>query len=270
MTEKNQGRKIVEEREIPQDELYLVVGDNDESQLALDFVHRHGLNPSIVLGKGRAFPRGYDISEVSFFNGNLYANSFGERSPPLLVVQRLGEHSETLGYHSFSGVRTYLRRKILDELRESEELSVRDFFYWRNVDTFYPSSRFDEKTHKHTNEELKLVTCFDKQRGRIFEGSINRAPHKLEESLSRHDYTHWHDVSSWEIGGLDELQELRDERGVIIKLQTRTVLFPDDVEILRNKKLVITGDSRSTMHVTYEAYFNNKGTIFGIYAHMFD
>ena len=262
MTGKSQDKKIVED-DPPQDILGLVVDNSDESQLALDFVYGNGLNPQIFLGKGRLF------MGCEFINGYVFDNSFKESSPPFLVVQKFREHLGTWGYSSLSGVRAYLRNRILDELKEGDQ-STHEFFYWRDIDTYYPSSKWDKEKGQHTNEILKLVTCFNQRGERIFKGSIDRAPHKLEEPLNKHGYKDWQDVSSWEIGGLDELQKMQDEKGIIIKPETRTVLFWEELQILREGREIIVRDSRSMMHVTYEAYFNDEGIVRGLHASMVD
>lgn len=242
------------EERVP-DDLYLIVDDSEESQAALDFVYHNGLNPHVFLGGFKGFGR-----VVPKVNANLFANSFEEPEVPFLVAYQSGRVS-TWGYPSFSGIKVYAREKIEAELF-GDKFGMKPERFWKNVRTFYSSSE--------GNVRQNLVTCFDQKGERIFEGLIDRAPHKLEAPLSRHGYDTWHEVSSWEIGGLDELQRMQAENGVIIKPETRTVLFPEDLLNLRNGRIVITEDSRSPYNVTYGAFFNDEGTITGLYANMFD
>ena len=79
------------------------------------------------------------------------------------------------------------------------------------------------------------------------------------------------------MGEIDELFDSQNKRGtnkgdVIIKPKTRTVLFWNELANLSDgrKEEIILEDSSSMMHRTYEAYFNDNGTIFGIYANMID
>ncbi|MBS3071186.1 hypothetical protein J4407_02720 [Candidatus Pacearchaeota archaeon] len=264
---------VVESKEsldqVKPDGLVLLVNNCDESQEALDFLYRHELNVKIVLGEERAKDWHHFYSEDDDF----YRNSFNEPSPPSLIVTSFNESSNSSGrYTSLSGIRAYLRYKLLNELMEKEGFEKsdwKDFFYWTNVETFYPSQEYEENRF---GKKQNLVTCFNQKRGKIFEGPIDRAPFKMESQMNQHRYNDWHKVSSWEIGKLKELSGLKNEKGIIIKPETRTVLFEEELADLQSgrKDKIIVADNASIMHVNYEVYFNDEGVLRGIYANMFD
>lgn len=115
----------------------------------------------------------------------------------------------------------------------------------------------------------KNVTCFNPKREKIYVGPLEKAPHPIEKPLDDYSYKSWHDVGSWEIGNWRKLLETMDDNK-IINLETRTVLFLDDIEKLKNREKIVTQEIRHFMEVTYETYFRDEDKLYRLYANMFD
>jgi len=251
------------DNKISDGENFLFVNGSRESELSQEYLNRSGVSHHIRLS-GSATPSEL-LPPGSIFGSleatPLFSNSFREPIIPSLIVRNpiyLGLFS----YLSFSGVKSFLRDKVRGKLNGEGK------FYWTDVKTFYPHQEYNKE--KGFGKKRKLVTCFDKEQKRIFEGPLDESPHKLKELLDSHDYKDWYKVSSWQIGDLEELARRQDGRGIVLDEETRTVLFPDEIDMLREGKRVVTQDSRSIYHVTFESYFVDNGQIFGLYAHMFD
>ncbi len=172
-----------------------------------------------------------------------FLNSFQENPLPQLLYLNF---PQTL-FISFSGIKSFLRRRICDNEGIKE-----DAYWWKNVTTDYPN-----------------VTCFDKQGNKMFEGLQEQSPYAFQEHLQAYRFeSNWPKVSCWKIGYLEEVIKKQERR--IVEPKTQTVLFPDDIEILKSKKRVIVTDIRSIYDTTYVAYFCKEDIIFGLYAYTFD
>ena len=180
------------------------------------------------------------------------------------IIAHSWKYVSPFSFISFSGVKTFLRDQALSKLSERNNEPV----FWRDVKTFYPNQEYDPKFG--FREKQNLVTCFNRKEERIFEGKITEAPYQLKDVLDRHDYKAWYEVSCREIGEIEKLKKKQDKNGMITDKLTLTTLFPDEIEKLERGERIITVDSRSIYHVTYEAYFRSNGTLYGLYAHMQD
>lgn len=233
----------------------LYIDDREEDKLALQYLQQERLNPEIIKSNTK------EIVQKLKYTTPWYSNSKEEPLLPSIITS--SRHLvTTISFISFSGVKSFLRYKILGEQTNNERP------FWEELNTFYPHQDYDPE-HGFGGKQ-KLVTCFNQDKERIFEGKIDEAPHPIKALLEEHDFKEWYDVSSWYVGRLEELVKRQDMHKRIIDKETRTMLFPDDVEILKNGKKVIITDSRSIYHVTYQACFNDNGTVYGLYAHMFD
>ena len=249
------------DNELSNAEITLFLNGNKESELAQEYLSDNGINFYI------RFCSTDSLSEFSYADP-LFSNSFKEPMIPSLIM-RHPSYMGNFSYLSFSGVKSLIRDKLRNELNgESQFFSKYVNFYWRDIKTFYPHQDYDKE--KGFSKKRELITCFDRDQKKIFEGPIKESPYQLKELLETHDFKDWHYVSSWEIGELEELTNKKNRKGVVIDRETRTVLFPDEVETLGEGRRIVTKDSRSIYHVTFEAYFNDNGNIFGLYAFMFD
>lgn len=80
----------------------------------------------------------------------------------------------------------------------------------------------------------------------------------------------WDAISGWKVGPLEELAKIPVEKGAIVDKKTRTILFSNDIQNLRDGKDVITEDWWFMAEAGYEAYFNKGGVVFGVHARIFD
>ena len=179
--------------------------------------------------------------------------------PPFLLVQ--SQEIFPQRYSSLMRIKEFLKLKRLEAFGLNRE---KQFDYWhQKVNGFSCFYNFN-------NDGTKIVKCFDERNKEIFIGDLTKSPFPLKSLLDEHRYKNWDQVSGWKIGSYDNLMENIDDKGKVINADTRTVLFPDDMENLRLGKKVITHDSGCAYQVIYEAYFNDNGDIYGIYANMID
>lgn len=270
-------KERVEEKPIIEDTLNLVVGDNLESQMALDFLYYQKLDCYIHLKNNVPKKEDGSLDLCHSFSNfphvafDYYFNSAKESSLPILIVKR--DDSLYGAWHSLSGVRNYWRDNLLWNMNHDMEGGWKnDFEYWsrRNQDSSYPDS----------------IVCLDKSGKISYKGPVENAPLDLkgqlekrgliqEERLIRenlqepgYNFNGWRNVVSWEIGSLDELAKLKDDvgRGRIIKPETRTVLFAEELEDLQKgrKEEIIISDKR-----TYSTYFKQGENLFGFTADLY-
>ena len=180
--------------------------------------------------------------------------------PPCLKVYFLDEvHSRK--YISLMEIKEFLKMKRLEAFGLNRE---KQFDYWhQEVNGFRCFYNFNRGG-------TKIVKCFDERNKEIFIGDINKSPFPLKSLLDEYRYKDWDQVSGWKIGSYDSLMENIDDKGRVINVATRTVLFPDDMENLRLGKKVITHDSGCAYQVIYEAYFKDNGDIYRLFAEVMD
>ncbi len=224
--------------------LHLFVENSEESNIARDYLKMFGFDFSLDFIDNLSLERGIFDQRYSCGFANSLRNSF---APTLLSFP------DNLIYLSLFGVESFLR----DDMNINNVRRLRKAC-WESNNLYY-----DEK-------EKKLVRCFDKYGEKIFEGSIEKAPWNFVEVLNSHNFKDWHDVSSWQIGKLSDLEKKKDGRGIIHDNDAGIALFPYDLELLKNNKIIPITDSRCYMQVLFEAYFNDNGNIYGVYANMTD
>jgi len=239
----------------------LLSDNSKESHLAEVYLSNFDINFSINHGKSNDLWNKLNDSNASPH----FVNSFKNPNLPSLTTFFPGYICH-FAYISLLGIEDFLRGIILQDLYEENKIEEK-YWYWRDVNTFYPEQDYNGKVF---GERKKLVTCFDRNKERIFEGPILNSPFKFDDQLDKHDFKDWHDVSCWSIGKLGDLTKKVNENGVVIDENTATVLFPHDIELLKNNKLVPITDSRCYMQVLFEAYFNNNDNVYGIYTNMID
>ena len=231
--------------------IQLFANRNAESEMARHYLSQHGIgfmerfadDKEIISETGYRGPFSSD-SDISF------ANSLQRPLvPSLFFTSGIGKHA----YRSIDGIRALVRGYLHRDFMGKREN------YWgemgregRRITTFYPK-----------------ITCFDNKKKKIFEGDINQSPYQFKEHLKRHKYDSWHEVSCWRVGSLEDLSK-KKENGMIADLETRTLLFPEEIEMLGKGEDVVIEDDFSLYHVTFSLYFNEKGIVHGIYAYMFD
>ncbi|MBI4116217.1 hypothetical protein HY449_00560 [Candidatus Pacearchaeota archaeon] len=231
-------------------EFHLLVNENKESRLASDYLKQQGINPRVHKYTEEGLKENLE-HPFPHVNANLYANSefLNEPNMPFLVVDA---GISQWGYPSFSGVKSFLRKKISGLDEATFEKYHTPFWRVNCYDAFYPK-----------------VTCFNEKQEKFFQGDKSKAPYNFGV-LNLHDFKQWHEASCWKVGKLEELAKKQDKNGVVKDSKTLTILFPDDLEILERGKIVPFTDSRNMYQVSFEAYFNNGGNIFGISADMVD
>lgn len=245
------SNKILKRMQLNKRENYHLVTDcSEESRLAIKYFAQQGMLPKIHRWSNEELTEGF--SHVTrLVNAHLFANSnfLNETDMPFLVVD---EGINRWGYRSFSGVKSFLRKKMsgLDNAKFNGYHSP----FWRVPcqDAFYPK-----------------VTCFDEKQENVFRGDIKEAPYDFS-ALNFHDFKSWHEVSCWKIGNLEELIKKQDNKGIIKDLKTQTIIFPDEIQPLRDGKIIPFTDSRCMYQITFEAYFRDQENVFGIYADMAD
>ena len=91
-------------------EFHLLINGNRESRLALDYLKQQGINPKVHKYTGEELRENLE-HPFPLVNANLYANSEFLHEPdlPFLVVD-VG--ISQWGYPSFSGVKSFLRKRI--------------------------------------------------------------------------------------------------------------------------------------------------------------
>ncbi len=237
------------------EEIFLYVDRSPESRLAQRYLEENGVNPQVQVCR--------DVFPAFIFHATspVFQNSFKEPLIPSLIDRDRSKSPLMFSYVSFSGVKSFLRGKIRAPGGKGK-------FYWRDIKTFYP--RRDLGENGKSGKKEKLVTCFDRDQQRIFEGPIDCAPFTFAGILDSHDFKDWYEVSCWSVGNLEEIAKKQSRTGPIFDDKTKTVLFPDEIEMLRHGKNIVTVDSRSNYHVTFEAYFSDNGQLFGVYADMVD
>lgn len=250
-------KRIIKEEKLEKN-LSLILDNSKESDLAVKYLNEEEIdfNVQTKVSKDGLFDF-LSRSTIAF------ANSMSQNEFPTLTVNAPDLITGVKSYISLGGVKNYLREKIF------EDLKIKKFNdCWREIKTFYCEQDYDPKNKSGKRKEL--VTCFNRLGEKIYEGFMKKAPHQLRSPLDKHDFHDWDEVGSQEIDSLDKLFKKRDKKGKIIDLETKTILFPDEVDILKKDGLVIMRDDRSEYHVTYEACFNDKGFIYKVYAQMFD
>jgi len=191
-------------------------------------------------------------------NNRMFGAHFGIPRYPFIVSEDiLGECS----YYSFLGVKSYIRKKMSEDLfGDQQSLEPRRF--WKNIKTSF--------------QKNKEITYFDEKGNNLFEGPMDKIHVDLKSILNEHPHEDWHYVSCWTVGRLGGLSQKQTERGFILDEDTRTILFPDDIDTLKKGKNIVTVDNKSGNNLTYEAYFTDvtgwevEEEVFGIYAHFQD
>ncbi|HLA23719.1 MAG TPA: hypothetical protein VJZ93_04265 [Candidatus Nanoarchaeia archaeon] len=241
------------------DALWLVIGDNDESQMALDFLKRNKLNPEILIGTGRAFSGGYDDSRVPLSSAVLYEGS-SKNATPLIVVKKREMITSTWCYRSFDGVKAYVREKLGEELF-GDKFGTNPIRFWREIDTFY-----------NDRDRKRDATFFELPDRVSYKGDIDSAPYNLKSQLPESLARGWHDVSGWKVGNIERLLKLEDKKGWIIDRDTKTILTGHEIRNLINDRVknIVTKNSSSIYHKEYGAYYKSGNNLCGIYASMQD
>ncbi len=177
-------------------------------------------------------------------------------SLPVLVDLKTG-----YAYSSLPGVKKFIRHEILGR----RGINIHEYACTDKL-KFFVDWDYSAKPAKITH----IVTCFDSRGRKVYTGDIEKAPHPIKKHIDDYDYQDWHEVGSWEIGKWQKLLSSRSRNERVVNLETRTVLFPDDIELLKQEKVVVINEVRHFMQVTYEAYFRDKEKLYRLYADMLD
>ena len=234
---------------------WLFADKSNDSKLAAEYLEKSGfeferIDPKLLR------------TEDYRVNGNVFGHFLkkSKRSRIPYLSGRIPGVIGYFGYPSLSGVKAYIRDRIGEDLF-GDKFGLKPGRFWKNVKRISYSSDGN-------------VSCFDENGEKIFEGPLEESPIKIQPHLSKHPYKSWNEVSAWKVGKLEELAEKQNEQGIIIDEPTRTILFPDDIEILKGRGIIVTKDSGTIMSADFEAYFargsGKRREVFGVYASMFD
>lgn len=159
-------------------------------------------------------------------------------------------------YPSLTGVKNYLRGIKGEELF-GDEFGMVPKRFWNNLDYWRGGSN---------------VVYFGEDEMLEYRGNLENSFTIIKNAIQRHPQrsSDWHLINGWKVGELEKLAKIPLDKGMIVDKKTKTILFPDDIEILRKGKDVVTEDWAFMAEAGYEAYFSERGNVFGIYARVLD
>lgn len=226
----------------------LFINNSKESKLAEKLLKEHGIDFIRKDGgkRGVIDSIGYKGLFKKPDSYPVFANSLKEPLVPSLFYEKLGDKQ---AYISFSGVKAYLRHQFA---KDFPNLGLP----WSDIETFYARA--------------KNVTCFNEDGEKIFEGSIDKAPHNFKKILDRHNFSDWYKVGSRDLGNLKEICTKINNKGVILDPKKNLVLFSEDIDTLKKEEPIVLDDTRSIYHVSFGALYTNKENLFRLTAYMLD
>jgi hypothetical protein len=168
-----------------------------------------------------------DLEKLDEFAVSFFINR--DNSPFPLLVLNSSEYENSVYYSSFLGVKSFLRKRFKNK-----------------------------NTKKDFNNIEGKIVCYEKNKVVWGGDKESKSPYDFKELLESHPLKEWNKIK---IGKICKLEDLIIQKNPFLSFED-LIIFPDEIDLLKNNQKIITHDIASGYHVEQEFYYLYKEFIY--------